>query len=811
MVHQHQRALGRFAFDDPMLENAIAHVCLAHGLRQHELEDLDRFPERRDIRDEPTNVKLLAILLRIGDLLDLSTDRACPLLLNAASPLPSDSFAHWTQYQRLTHRLTAPDQIAIRAECHTQQEHRLLQDWCQWIVDEVRNARLVMPRSSRHSNWVPPRATIDGPDPTVSIRPSARATYLPSKWVFELDRDAVFERLIRDVYTDSLSFVRELIQNALDAMRCQLYLDRCASGCPSVSSPTMINQEWRDRYQLDIALEDRSFYNDLLGKSEQRQVLVLDDCGIGMDRAVIEQYFLQVGRSYYTTDSFRRKYSFTPTSRFGVGFLSVFAASEHVSVDTLSSQPGSEAILMILTGPRNYLLTERGTRRRHGTRIEVELKSRIPWGELTRVLRGLCLRVEFPISITENGSTTRLVAEGASQFTYDTPDVTEQGARLFVRAFPVMCTGIEGELYVFGRVDARGESWAAWDWARDRYSREHPEAAPPPFAPSATCLNGLLVNSWGDRGGAMRARLDYRGPQFHPLLSREGARGNRAYRLDPPVVARWEQLLREHLHSTACAQGPQGWRYKQRLVRAFPLPGFWRVVPECLRILEKSGERCVSLQEVTSAACISTFVHRSELMSAPWHALFGQPRTVPEPHVPGDAIGLVVPDLLACAREHRQELFASRSPRAIRWCPDAFLEIEWGRDGGPQFGTDESKPVFLVSWPESTVIGFHLHPTTDATYGCVLLNSTCLLIQWLVRVKTACVARSHDLAPWQFDTLMSLLDPVVRYHGHAAQKLVRYLDQWARMKSLPEELVPPSIDVSANSIFPEGSRIAKSV
>jgi len=104
VIREHQSALGRFAFDDLMLSRTIADVCIAHGLRHFELDDPERFPDRRDIRGEPTNVRFLAIILRLGDLLDMSHDRACPVLLNAACPLPGDSLAHWTQYQRLTHR-----------------------------------------------------------------------------------------------------------------------------------------------------------------------------------------------------------------------------------------------------------------------------------------------------------------------------------------------------------------------------------------------------------------------------------------------------------------------------------------------------------------------------------------------------------------------------------------------------------------------------------------------------------------------------------------------------------------------------------
>jgi hypothetical protein len=113
IIAQHDLGLGAFSFGDSVLRDTISNVCLAHGLDRYELLDTVRFPERRDIQNETVNVRFLAFMLRIGDLLDMSSDRACPLLLNAASPIPADSLAHWTKYQRITHKLTAPDRIEL--------------------------------------------------------------------------------------------------------------------------------------------------------------------------------------------------------------------------------------------------------------------------------------------------------------------------------------------------------------------------------------------------------------------------------------------------------------------------------------------------------------------------------------------------------------------------------------------------------------------------------------------------------------------------------------------------------------------------
>jgi hypothetical protein len=491
---EHRAELGRFDFGDPMLLRTIAQVCLAHGLSRTELEDAESYPDRAQVAGQNVNVRFMALMLRLGDLLDMRADRACPLLLNAACTLPADSLAHWTKYQRFTFRNTSPDRISLVAECTTHDEHRYLQDWCQWLVNEVREASVLMDRAARHRGWTPPQVSLDGASPTIVIRPSSDAKYTPARWIFELDPDVVFTRLIHDVYTSPLSFLRELLQNALDATRAQMYLDlRGLLETPEY--PTDAPSEVRASYPISVKLTTVPVTNELSGETEERHLLTVEDCGIGMDADVIRRYFLQVGHSYYTSDEFRRSFRFVPTSRFGVGFLSVFAVSDLVEVETLkpSSKSTDGALRLVLTGPRNYLLTERSDRKRSGTRVGVLLRDRLESGAVLTAIRQWCRFVEFPIEVEENGKMEAVEAETPGEFTYEIPDVSAVGARFALRAFPTNIRGVGGHLYVLAHVDERGESWAERDWAKLTYPSTHPNAAAPPVPQSMLCFHGIAL------------------------------------------------------------------------------------------------------------------------------------------------------------------------------------------------------------------------------------------------------------------------------------------------------------------------------
>lgn len=805
IITHDQAALARFAFDDPIAVRTISDICIAHGLRQHELEDREKYPDRRDVLGDQVNVRFLALLLRLGDLLDMSSDRACPLMMNAACPLPPESLAHWSQYRRITHQLTSPDRIELTAECNTQEEHRYLQDWCQWLADEAGNARSLMSRATRHRAWEPPVVELEGSAATITIRPSVDATYIPSKWRFELDNEIVFDRLINDVSPDPNVFLRELIQNALDAARCQMYSDLVAEGLQAPRCPTQVDPDRRRRYAIQITLKKLQVKNELSGEMEERQLLEADDPGIGMDREVIRNYFLQVGRSYYTTEEFRRNFPFTPTSRFGVGFLSVFAVSDRVVVETFKpSSPSHDGpVRLTLTGPRNYLLTDRGSRRSTGTSISVLLRKQLASGELTNLIKGWCRRVEFPVIVDDLGKVTTILAEGPEQFMKDSPDVTEEGAAFVVRSFPVNRQDIEGEIYVLAHVGSKGERWDLLRWAESTYPKTHPLASAPAFPGDVTCLHGIVVSEPGRSYKiAFSTRLDYRGDIYGPTLARHSVlhRGGVSVETSAEIESRLEEILKEHLATSTYVRPNESWKYKQRLVGRFPLPLFWASEPGMIRVFRKGEPDLISLSQAEAIPVFTTIV-------GPWVLTsFSLGRDKPES--PGAFCQVATPsisrsDLDSLSDEHRAALFKSRAVASIRWLPSGYLAADWSTStqGCSLLNGYTGRPVGLAILPTPQIIGFPIHGTTDTVYECCLLNENHPFVLWLLKVKGACERGRHGLNRTQFSQLISLLVTPLCIHGYELAKLVEYLDGWRALPRLPASLKPPRLELNADAFI----------
>jgi molecular chaperone HtpG len=793
---ENQAALGRFAFDDPALIRTIASVCTAHGLNAYELEDRDDYPEQRDIRGEKVNVRFCALLLRLGDLLDMRYTRACPLLLNAASPLPPDSLAHWTQYQRIVHRETDPDRIEVTAECETQDEHRYLHDWCDWLVKEIGFARAIMAHATRHPQWTPPAASIS-PEGTIKIRPSDAASYVAVDWQIRLDTEAVFNRLIHDVNPEPAAFLRELLQNAFDASRCHLYERMRAGGEELPAYPHHAPQHWRDGFPVHVTRASTTRFNELSQQDEERESIVVEDLGMGMDNETILKYLLQIGRSYYTSEEFLRRYPFVPTSRFGVGFLSVFANADEVRVETRHISAAEDAgIALTLKGPRSYVLTERIRRPTPGTRIAVTLRAPLDV-DITELVERWCRRVEFPVVVFDRATPVELRAETPSAFCYEEPSAIDEGERMGVRSFPISGEGLDGELYLFYIATPKGESWGRYQWAEYTYPSRHPEARPPRLPPNAVFFHGMTTSESPyslDRG--VTARIDYRRELSGVSLNRQFLTQMPDERLglsDPTVHNRLIELVQGHLAETEYARGDSAWSYKQRLMSLTGFDDFWIDVPGTVRAFQDGRPTSLSLGEMRKLDPLTVVMPM-------YRARYHIPSTRTIEAVPPELPGLVVwsPDLVSVRDDARQYVFTDLAVDRVYWPDDDALCVEW-RQRAPAFRLKVGYGAQLadvVALPRPC-IGLRTHRAFNETYDHALLNEDHNFVRWLIAVHDAASDDPPRVAAKQWESLCNLLATPLWHSGLEVDRLANFIEAWgqAQVGDLPPPPELPSRDM----------------
>jgi len=818
LITVHHESFGRFAFDDPILLRTIVNVCVGHGLIQDELKNHSLYPERCDILGQKTNVLFLAILLRIGDLLDMSSDRACPLLLSAACPLPSDSLAHWTKYRRIQNRLTSPDRIELAAKCHTQEEHRFLQDWCQWLVNEIHEAGILMSHAPRHDDWKPPFASINTDGATIEIGPAEGATYIPSRWTFVLDQRLAFHRLITDAYEDEYSFVLELIQNGLDANRCQMYVDLKKDGLRQPDYPTQVDEDRRRRYPINISLRERRVQNELSGEMENRQVLIVEDSGIGMDREVIERYLLQVGHSYYRSDEFRRSFRFVPSSYFGVGFLSVFSVSDHVVVETHKpiSRNKDGPIRLTLTGPQNYLLMEHGEAPSNGTRIEVILRKPLSEEVLSRKIIHWCKRVELPVILDFKEVKKTILAERPEQFTYEMLILGEKDAKFAVKSFPLALDGVEGELYVFCVINKDGEYWDRVEYATSQYPSKHLQAKAPPIPRGLTCVNGIAVGGQDvfAMGGdsPICIRVDVRNQAYFTRKHRWLFYSDREFidRLWKDISPFVEELLRKHLSGAPQAKQPDFWIYQQGLISAIPLREFWRWASKTIRTYIEGKPHLVSLAEVQGLPTVTTTLDLTNPYLLVHYYYYKSRLSVKhEPSWDNDLPTITSDDIARFCGYFLIEIFAKRRVKLVRWLRSNHLAVDWelgqrevlfpyvykkieeAREWRPELRWEPGPPRFeLAALPGNETVGFYLHETGSAMH--LVLNRNNDFVQWLERLSDIQKERSIMTEKELHYLLESLRDSILYYHDERhVKRLNECLVELKGLSRLPADLRKP--------------------
>ncbi|HEX2838129.1 MAG TPA: ATP-binding protein, partial [Phycisphaerales bacterium] len=459
---------------------------------------------------------------------------------------------------------------------------------------------------------------------TIIIRPAEGAAYAFHDWRMEVDQPAVLDLLINRVYDSPYMFVRELIQNALDATRCQMYSDfkRENPNIDPPDRPTRFRPEFRERYPLNLSLKKKLVQTAADEPPENRLVFSIEDSGTGMTEEIIKRYFLQVGRSYYKSAEFRKRYGFIPTSRFGVGFLSTFAVSNHITVETAHShletgQP--RGIRLTLREPKNYLLTEpwtpfeeRPVAARSGTRIQVVLDT---WPEdltLVELVRRFCVAVEVPVVVDEDGSKTVV-----GQMLWHDGEVlgsskVDPKGRFVVRAFAVDTAGVEGQIAVLAYADENGEGWCHC-WSHDVGLDGKAIEEPPSLGAGFEALHGIRAGSSTirDYSGTDRSRwlsrLDLRGDERMVSLSRvhpaedEGwpipsrhafERGREGPSKLKAVVSEVAQAaISEHLGKSTRAKGPRGIYYVGQVLSDAPVDDTWREEFPGTVVTWQSGKR----------------------------------------------------------------------------------------------------------------------------------------------------------------------------------------------------------------------------
>ena len=389
----------RLLVNERSLADLVALICVAHAHPPDAITPSNGFRFDELVGTERVNVALVAHILRLADILDFDRERTPDSLYRAIQFTSDISLLEWHKHRSVTGWEIAPDRILFAAECEHPAYERAIREFFGWM-----NAELVaveawgrsLPASFEHHRLhLPQRVDESRVGPRVNPV-THRPIYRYFDLEFSISRDEIVKLLMTDgLYSSKSLFVRELLQNALDALR-----HRRARYRSYGTSLSDLRVEFEH-------IEDSGF-----------DIVRCRDNGVGMDEEIVTRFLTRVGRSYYRSPEFEQERAqlknkgcdFDPCARFGIGFMSCFMFGDEITIQTRRDcgvgRAHGQPLVVEMRGLSGIVVIRPGSDDQPvGTTVEIRGRRRSftvdRWSDpvnLVEVLKGYAVAVEFPIT-----------------------------------------------------------------------------------------------------------------------------------------------------------------------------------------------------------------------------------------------------------------------------------------------------------------------------------------------------------------------------------------------------------------------------
>lgn len=344
-------------------------ICL-HTQSGRKILDLDY--RTNGFNADYAHPRFIAQMLRMGDLLDADNNRFNSTNEFVFGEIPDSSKNHWEKHKSARHILITPDIIEYRADCESEQVYRETRNFLSWLKEEVEfwalNWKAIMPEN------------INGSAPKLGkcellLRGVPDIQGL-SDLQFSISPERAFEVIEgANIYKDKFVFLRETVQNALDACKVQLWRDLCEGRYKGwiekmpveELQPFDIDKEVFENYGVEIRISDCD--------AENIEVVIKDN-GIGMSAGQLKK-ICNVGVSYSGDKERKEEINsmplwLRPTAGFGIGLQSIFLVAPKFEI--YSKAAGEDCIRVTVTSRRKngYVQVSKSDKLKYqGTEIHV--------------------------------------------------------------------------------------------------------------------------------------------------------------------------------------------------------------------------------------------------------------------------------------------------------------------------------------------------------------------------------------------------------------------------------------------------------
>ena len=341
------------------IKNAVIFVCEAHGMTLEELINSEKFDKPDRIDSFIVHFDILAFMLRIGDLLDLESDRVNRFrMMMFGDDLGETSYNHNIRNLKVERYYSTPEKLQIEVKADNLDQYKIWYDWFEYLRLDIEKFNAIFAKDG-----------LCFPIPEYQIFKPDGTSYSLKRLRFELDeKGGMWDIISKTVYTDDLDFLRELIQNAIDAALKVIYSD--------------------SRYKLEYP-SPRSWGKNItpitVCYSADNSMLYVIDKGIGMNSSDLESFLFKISCSG-TVERKNRPFDFPGIARFGIGFISCIVNADSIKIYTSNTK--REMNMVSLASGRNsaFIEKEKNENGYIGTTISLKIKHPYAYKEIKKYI-----------------------------------------------------------------------------------------------------------------------------------------------------------------------------------------------------------------------------------------------------------------------------------------------------------------------------------------------------------------------------------------------------------------------------------------
>ena len=368
----------------PRLISTLGEICKAHGKDFNFTMSLDN--EVDGAVDDLCHPRFVACMLRLGDLLDMDNNRFSDVLLRTLVAPPSDSLLHYHKHLSTAKFHITEKRIDIVSRCDDFPVAFLSNEWLDMITREMLDLQ---------SHWcdIVPQDNVTTLPCLGDIRVEMKdgepvdGNYLPQ---FKLDTGRAMELLQgTDIYQKKTEFMRELLQNATDAIYIRMFKEHeCANKMLSDDADGLRQfiKECQNR-KIAVGIEKvgtASVSKDSDGEKVNRYTITITDDGVGISMETLK-YMINTGSGSQNAEKKalveRMPKFMRPSGCFGIGFQSVFMVTGKVTIHSRNFDSGQAIDIEMYDpkGPRKggVYVKLNPTNKSFGTTITFEVESKI--------------------------------------------------------------------------------------------------------------------------------------------------------------------------------------------------------------------------------------------------------------------------------------------------------------------------------------------------------------------------------------------------------------------------------------------------